>query len=43
LQQKGLDRFGLLLENFFDQVIQDVPITAGESVDESGDVFLLLD
>ena len=38
-QQKGLNVFRLLVENFFDQIVYDVTVVAGESPDELGNVI----
>ena len=41
-QQESLDLFGLLLQDFFDQIVQHEMVTAGERFDEAGGVFLPL-
>ena len=41
-QQEGLDAFGLLVKNFSQQIIQHEVMAAGESPDETGDVFSAL-
>ena len=39
VQQEDLDPFGLLFEDLFDQVVQHIPVIAGEGMDEPGSVF----
>ena len=39
---KGLDALRLALKDFFNQVVQDVSVTACEGPDETGDVLLPL-
>ena len=41
LHQEGLDAFGLLLQDFFKQVIQHKMVAAGEGLDKAGGVSLL--
>ena len=31
LEQEAADRFGLTLQNLFDQIVHDVPVVSGES------------
>jgi hypothetical protein len=40
LEQESLNGLRLTLENFLNQVIQDVPVAAREGADETGDVLL---
>src|SRR5689334_7033092 len=41
-QQESLDVGGLLLQNFFDEIVHDKLMAAGERLNESGRVFLSL-
>ena len=39
MQQEGLDAFGLLFQDFLDQIVQHKTVAAGERFDEAGGVF----
>ncbi len=39
LQQESLDAFGLLFQDFLDQIVQHETVAASERVDEAGNVF----
>ena len=41
-QQESLDAFGLLFQDFFDQVVQHEMVAAGEGFDEAGGVLMSL-
>ena len=41
-QQESLDAFGLLLQDFFDQIVQHEMVAAGERLDEAGGVLMSL-
>ena len=41
-QQERLDAFGLLLQDFFNQIVQHEMVAAGERFDEAGGVLLSL-
>ena len=41
-QQKSLDAFGLLLQDFFNQIVQHEMVTAGERLDKAGSVLMSL-
>ena len=41
-QQKSLDCFGLLLQDFFHQIVQHEMVAAGERFDEAGGVLMSL-
>ena len=42
LQQESLNAFGLLFQDFFNQVVQDEVVAAGEGFDEAGGVLVSL-
>ena len=41
-QQESLDAFGLLLQDFFNQIVQHEMVAAGEGFDEAGGVLMSL-
>ena len=41
-QQKSLDAFGLLLQDFFNQIVEHEMVAAGEGLDEASDVLMSL-
>ena len=41
-QQESLDAFGLLLQDFFHQIVQHEMVAAGEGLDETGGVLMSL-
>ena len=41
-QQEGLDAFGLLLQDFFYQIVQHEVVAASERLDETGSVGMSL-
>ena len=41
-QQKSLDAFGLLSQDFFNQIVQHEMVAAGERLDEAGGVLMSL-
>ena len=41
-QQESLKSFGLLLQDFFNQVVHHEMVAAGERLDEAGGVFMSL-
>ena len=41
-QQKSLDAFGLLLQDFFNQIVQHEMVAAGERFDETGGILMSL-
>jgi len=41
-QQKSLDTFRLLLQDFFNQIVQYKMVAAGEGLDETGGILMSL-
>ena len=41
-QQESLNAFGLLLQDLFEQIIQDEVVAASEGIDETGGIFISL-
>ena len=42
LEQESADRFGLTLQNLFDQIVHDVPVVSSEFSNEPGNVLVAL-
>ena len=42
VQQESLDACGLLVQDFFNQIVQHEVVTAGERIDKAGDIFMSL-
>ena len=42
LEQEAADRFGLALQDLFDQIVHDVAVVSGECLDEPGNILVSL-
>ena len=42
LEQEAADRFGLTLQDLFDQIVHDVPVVSSECPDEPGNILVAL-